>query len=256
VAHQLGTPNFPWRIDPTTCDKAFRLKPRSYDRVSQKGGILRGKERKKSGTIATAMQHEEAPMNRSTRNALVLSFLVVAPALLAANSTYPPPIPPTRPKGIYAVVNVTEYLNKYSQSYIISTLFPQLLANPAVSGIALYEEWWRVNPNPPADPASYDWTDATAYDWSFVDGAFAAASAYHTANPSKPLKMIQLVISPGFNSPSWVLNPISSCDFLFTGGTPPARVPVREGDLLRFQRRRRRRDRKSPGSADALGTHL
>jgi len=47
-------------------------------------------------------------MNRSIRNALVTSLLALAPALMAN---------PRIPVGIYAVVNVQEYVNQYEKKH-------------------------------------------------------------------------------------------------------------------------------------------
>jgi hypothetical protein len=171
-------------------------------------------------------------MNRSTVNALALGFLMLAPALMAAVHTGPPgPIfPPHRLQGIYADVNIDEYLNTYTQSEIISNLYPALLNNQAVSGIVLYETWAMLNPNPPGGSST------PVYDWSLLDGAFQAAVNYNSLNSSKPPKLIQLVITPGFNSPQWVLDSIvNPCDNLFTGKTLPAGPKCGKATFIGFK---------------------
>jgi uncharacterized protein (TIGR03437 family) len=140
----------------------------------------------------------------------------LAPALLAQN--------PRRPQGIYAVVDTENLINLQQQAnpsitatqletYFVG-LYQVLLSNPAVSGLTLQVHWDRLNPNAP--PA------ANAYDWSLVDDAFAQATAWDAQNPGQPPKTIQIIATPGFNSPPWMLNQIPSCDGLFQS---PAQTP-------------------------------
>jgi len=94
-------------------------------------------------------------------------------------------------------------------------LYQDLLSNPAISGIAIYENWARLNPNPPAA--------ANAYDWSYLDDAFNQASTWNLQNPAQAPKTIQLVPPPGFQTPQWVLDQIPSCDGLFQS---PVQTPA------------------------------
>ena len=157
-------------------------------------------------------------MGRSVSHVLVLVFLVLAPALVAQPG-------PRRPRGIYAGVNIEENIKKEQaanpsispaelRAYFVD-LYRRLLDNPAVSGLALWVNWSALNPNPPAA--------ANAYDWSYLDEAFDQASAWSARNPTKPLKTIQLVPLPGFQTPPWVMERIPSCDGLFRSPvqTPP-----------------------------------
>jgi hypothetical protein len=100
-------------------------------------------------------------MGCSVRLALVLSFLVLAPPLVAQQA-------PRRPWGIYAGVNVEENIKKEQaanpsvtpaelKAYFIN-LYQDLLGNPAVAGLALWMNWSALNPNPPASANAYDWT--------------------------------------------------------------------------------------------------
>jgi hypothetical protein len=158
-------------------------------------------------------------MNRSIRHAFA-TFLVLAPAIIrAASLSCPTPVvPPSSglvgvapathlrtPHGIYADVNVNEYL-KDNPCTDFSSVFQGLLNNPAVSGIVLYETWARLNPNAPTDPSPYD--------WSIVNELFNQVLKWNTANPASP-KTVQLVPTPGFNSPQWLLDQIYSCNYLF-----------------------------------------
>jgi uncharacterized protein (TIGR03437 family) len=138
-----------------------------------------------------------------------LLVLAMAPALMAQT--------PRRPRGIYAVVDTENLINLQQQANpsittpqiyaYFNTLYQALLSNPAVSGLTLQVHWDRLNPNAP--PA------ADAYDWTLVDEAFTQAAAWDAQNPAQAPKTIQLILTPGFQSPPWMLNQIPSCDGLF-----------------------------------------
>ncbi len=137
---------------------------------------------------------------------LALSFLMLAPALLAQT--------PRRPRGIYTVINVEDVVNQnpsltpaQMDSYF-GGFYQGLLADPAIFGLTLQVHWDTLNPNAP--PA------ANAYFWNYVDDAFAQASSAR--------KTVQLIVSAGFNSPPWLLGEIPSCDGLFQSPvqTPPS----------------------------------
>jgi uncharacterized protein (TIGR03437 family) len=76
--------------------------------------------------------------------------------------------------------------------------------------------WDTVNPNPPSA--------GNAYFWDYVDDAFAQSAAWDAQNPSGTPKTVQLIVTPGFQSPAWLLNQIASCDGLFQtpAVTPPS----------------------------------
>ena len=117
-------------------------------------------------------------------------------ALLASIPTvqsYPSSI--RRPRGIYAVIAETRG-NKAAD-------FDALLSNPAVSGLAIRTFWSSLQP------------EKTRFDFSTLDAAFAAAAAKH--------KTIQLILVPGFGTPSWVLDELSSCDDVPSAAGEPAR---------------------------------
>ena len=83
---------------------------------------------------------------------------------------------PRRPRGIYAVVNITDNINQQRRANpsadlngYFNNLFQDLLGNPAISGLTLQVHWDTLNPNPPAA--------TNPYDWSYVDDAFNQASA-------------------------------------------------------------------------------
>src|ERR1700676_4305656 len=142
-------------------------------------------------------------MGCSVRHALVLSFLALAPALVAQPA-------PRRARGIYAVVNIEENVNQQKKANpsiapvelnaYFDNLFQDLLNNPAISGLTLQVHWDTLNPNPP--------TATNPYDWSYVDDAFNQASAWNVQNPAKLPKTIQLIVTAGFQTPKWVLDQI------------------------------------------------
>jgi hypothetical protein len=109
--------------------------------------------------------------------------------------------------GIYSVVRVEEA----SKTYDLPTLYDTLLGNQAVSGLAIQVHWDTLNPNPPSDP--------DAYSWGPVDDAFTSVANWNSLNSNSTPKTIQLIVSPGFNSPQWVRDELTSCNglFLFSG---------------------------------------
>src|ERR1700676_4667822 len=155
-------------------------------------------------------------MGSSQMRSVVLSLLVLALGAQGQTS-------PRRPRGIYAVVNVSENINQQLKANpstdlnaYFNNLYQQLLGNPAISGLALQVHWDTLNPNPPAA--------ANPYDWSYVDDAFNRVSAWNVQNPAQPPKTIQLIVSAGFQSPQWMRDQITSCDGLFQlpVQTPPS----------------------------------
>ncbi len=149
------------------------------------------------------------------RHLLALSFLALAPGLPAQT--------PRIPRGIYAVVNTEDLINQLPPStttaqldVYFNALYLDLLSNPAVSGLTLQVHWDRLNPNPP--------TAANPYAWNLVDDAFNQVAAWDAQNPAQAPKTIQIIATPGFNSPAWVLAAIPSCDGLFASPmqTPPS----------------------------------
>ena len=113
----------------------------------------------------------------------------------------------TKVIGVQAKVDVETALGGYngpasgSHSYFQS-LLAQLLSDPAVSGLTVGQHWDTLQ------------SSATTYDWSYLDDAFQAAN-----NAQVP---VRLLITPGANSPTWLLNEIPPCDPLFTTGSAAA----------------------------------
>jgi len=140
-----------------------------------------------------------------------MGFLALAPALTAQ---------PRSPQGVYAIINIYEYTEQYQKmqsppmtlEQYLTEQYHDVLQNPAVSGLAIWVKWSLVNPHAPGA--------ADAYDWRWIDDAFAEVSSWNSENPDKAPKTIQLVPTPGFNSPDWVLGKIHSCNFLFSSAYP------------------------------------
>ena len=154
-------------------------------------------------------------MGKSASRAIVLILLGLA--LAGADVR--------RPRGIYAVVILAEHMaaqrsinpsitDAQLHTYF-TNLYGGLLNNPAASGLAIEVKWDLLNPVAPGT--------AQPYDWSWLDNAFTSAGGWNTAHPAGTPKTIQITMSPGFNSPAWVTDPIPSCDGLFQlpSQTPP-----------------------------------
>jgi len=115
------------------------------------------------------------------------------------------------PLGVYVKVDVQDAINGYNgpasqlHSYL-QGLYASLLADPAISGLTIGADWAKLQPSAGASSSSFDWTD--------LDDAFDAATVAH--------KPVQLIITPGTDMPTWLVNEIPSCDPLFTSGSAPA----------------------------------
>jgi hypothetical protein len=165
----------------------------------------------------------------------VLAACLLMPATAGFVAGQPGPFSARGPKGIYSNFLLNAAVNKaQAAAYpLLSTLpaypnpqltpdptdtvlvkyFTTLLDNPAISGLAPIIPWYLLNPN---DPGSDPFHAANgAYTWNALDDVFIAVDQWNKANPRSTPKTIQLIISPGYNSPSWVFNNIdtSVCDW-------------------------------------------
>ena len=52
-------------------------------------------------------------------------------------------------------------------------------------------------------------------DWSILDDIFGAVAQWNAQNPANIPKTIQLGLQPGFHTPQWVFNNLTSCDAMF-----------------------------------------
>ncbi len=109
---------------------------------------------------------------------------------------------PRRPVGVYAKIVLSDVIKKNPgadwNSYF-NCFYAQLLANPAISGLCLQIHWDLVNPTP------------GGYCWSYVQDAFDQVTFWNTNHPNAQ-KNIQFIVTPGFNSPDWLLTNIMSAD--------------------------------------------
>jgi hypothetical protein len=177
-------------------------------------------------------------MNISVKQVLPIGLLLLLPVQKPAKADVP-----KIPKGIYAVVPIEEVLTKgypgvqgfgsvpsspsAAADGFLMTLFESLLSNPAVSGLTLQVYWNTLNPNP------------GDYTWSYVDDAFQSVQTWNSQNPGIP-KTVQLIVTPGFNSPTWLLDQIRSsnggCAGLFTGSKPGKDCGVVEFTVFQEQK--------------------
>src|SRR5579872_3891700 len=133
---------------------------------------------------ATMISSHGNRLSRACRIFVVLSISLAWPAKSAVR----------QPLGVYVHINVNDAIALYpgkkptaAQLHsFLQGLYADVLADSAFSGIALGAHWDQTQPNSGNLPSSYD--------WSYIDDAFTAANA---AN-----KTIQLIITPGVNSPS------------------------------------------------------
>lgn len=126
-----------------------------------------------------------------------------------AQSQLPPP--ERAPLGVYAKVSIEDALNSFKNDTKgahgqLRKLFNDLLSNNAISGLTVGRHWDNISlskPNPSKDgpPVIFD-----RYDWSYLDDAFDVAKQNNAT--------VQLIITPGFDTPQWVLAQIPSCDSL------------------------------------------
>jgi uncharacterized protein (TIGR03437 family) len=113
--------------------------------------------------------------------------------------------------GVYVKADVQDAIDGYNGPAsglhpYLQSLYASLLADPAISGLTIGAEWAKLQPSAGTGSSSFDWSD--------LDDAFAAAA---TAR-----KSVQLIITPGTDMPTWLVNEIPSCDPLFTSGSAPA----------------------------------
>ena len=146
--------------------------------------------------------------------AALAAFFVAAPRSSAQSPTIRTPL------GVFAHISIEDALNRYNglptpateahyRAYL-SPIYEALLADPAISGITVGQHWDHLQLDDPACVFTNSCADGPGgYDWSYLDDAFAAQRRAQT---------VQLLINPGVESPTWLMNKLPSCDGLFTGG--------------------------------------
>jgi hypothetical protein len=150
----------------------------------------------------------------------IIGTLIVALTTLSAG----PLSAQKRPSGFYAKIDITAEINTHSamsaadfKTYL-NNIYNDMLSNQAVSGLALADHWDQLNPHKPIRTGP---SDPSPYDFKYLDWAFDDVATWNKQHPANP-KNIQLIISPGMQSPQWLLDELTSCDPLFEGSTPPS----------------------------------
>jgi hypothetical protein len=143
------------------------------------------------------------------RRSLVLSLLVLLALSSAGKFSSSSPTAarvmqttlPRTPAGVYAHADIELLKKQFAGAHLRKTLrefYRELLRNRAISGLTIGAHWDHLQPGP-------NFPDG--YDFNFLDDVFEVANEFN--------KSVQLIITPGFVSPPWLLNGIPSCDGLF-----------------------------------------
>lgn len=184
-------------------------------------------------SLAATCRHGCAPYISNPPRAIVFTIACLLWLVTPAHSSHAQNAASARsPLGVYVHVVVPDVIKLYGgpsqdngcaqttqdlHSYL-RCFYAKLLADTAISGIATGLHWDQIQLDNPLCALNHSCTvSPDGYDWSYVDDVFAEANAAH--------KTVQLIVTPGTDSPTWLLNLIPSCDGLFTGsGTAPAQL--------------------------------
>jgi len=132
-----------------------------------------------------------------------LALVFLRPAVSQANDFEPI----RSPLGVYAKVDIETAISAFSGSSTptksqlradLRHLYAQLLSDPAAMGITVAEHWDNIQTAE---------TEPDGYNWTYLDDAFAVANAFR--------KPVQLIITPGVDTPAWLFSKLKSCDGLF-----------------------------------------
>jgi hypothetical protein len=142
------------------------------------------------------------------------------------------------PQGLYVIVFAADLYTKAlaanptQPDQALTLYFGWLLDQPGVAGLVFSAPWSSLNPNDPSDttvidstatcPGTSTYNPAAVYVWNFLDDAFCAIETWNTNNKTAPPKTLQLIVNPGFNSPAWLFDHLSTCDFVFA---TPLKLP-------------------------------
>src|SRR5689334_6576969 len=112
---------------------------------------------------------------------------------------------PRTPAGVYAHADIELLKKQFACAQdlrkSLREFYRELLSNPAISGLTIGAHWDHLQPGP-------NFPDG--YDFNFLDDVFEVANRKN--------KSVQLIITPGFVSPKWLLKKLPSCDGLFPVG--------------------------------------
>jgi hypothetical protein len=144
-----------------------------------------------------------------------------------------------QPSGVYAKIDVEDAILTCTTSDYHSCLqnrYQRLFTNTAISGITVGEHWDNIQLSSASCVTTADpkLCVQAGTDWTYLDDAFAAANALG--------KSVQLIITPGVDTPLWVLAQIRSCDGLFPSGTGSAPLDCGKVTFNNFQQQRQRAD--------------
>ncbi len=127
------------------------------------------------------------------------------------------PAGPLTPAGVYLHYSVEEVRKKgLKLKATLTTLLSDPLLTNVLQGVAVGEDWSRIETSAPTECASLlTCTQYTVgFDWKALDDVFDVVK-------SMPTKTVQLIITPGMNSPQWVMDELASCNNLFHRTLPP-----------------------------------
>jgi hypothetical protein len=125
------------------------------------------------------------------------------------------------PSGIFVHVplaDLASYAGDWSPFF--GCFFGWMLDNPAVAGLELNIGWNEISHGPdPTNPAENDWTG--------IQAAVDAVQGWNSMHPHQPAKKIQLIVIPGFKSPTWLLDELAhkSCDSILAAGPDAVLAP-------------------------------
>jgi hypothetical protein len=168
-------------------------------------------------------------------------LLLASASLPRADGQFPGPAKRVyaQPSGVYAKIDIEDAITTCTTSdyhACVRKLYQKIFANTLISGITVGEHWDHIQLSSPsclttADPKL---CVQAGTDWTYLDDAFTAASAVG--------KSVQLILTPGVDTPLWVLAQIPSCDGLFPSGTGFALHDCGKATFNHFQQQRQRAD--------------
>jgi hypothetical protein len=161
----------------------------------------------------------------------IVSKVCLSLALISASLSPAAAQANRKPVGVYAHLDIEAAIQRKPCSTstttadlhrCLSNLYSGLLADEAVSGITAGQHWDAIQKSDPLCIFVNGCASGTedGYDWSYLDDVFGAAKAAH--------KLVQLIITPGVDSPPWLLAKLPTCDGLFG---PAASAPIDCGQV-------------------------
>lgn len=139
--------------------------------------------------------------------AKLLSVALVAAVLGAPSLGVAQTAPMRQPLGIYyrLVIQPDTDVN-------VTNTVTAALTNSAISGILAVFGWDTLNP---INPSSRTNLLFGTNDFHLLDDVFGTVGQWNAAHSTNLPKNIQLGINPGFNTPTWLISNLLSCDAMF-----------------------------------------